>query len=479
MFGQRSAVDDLQTGAVPPDLLLGGRYRLVSERSAGGHGALWQAHDEVLARSVAVRLIPLPTGPTEPPAPAVRSAAGAAARVQHPGVARLLDRGESADPPVSWLVWEWVDGAALSVLLRDGPVSNAQAAELGQQVAAALAAAHEAGVAHGRLHPDNVLVRPDGRAVLTDLAVAAAVAGRTPAPADDLAGLGRLLYAASTARWPDGSAGGLPAAPLAWGQLSAPRQVRAGVSRPVELVIGRLLGDESAGPALTSAARAVDDLAGLPRAPLPTPEQPDESLPLGPAGRPLALRVLPWAALLIVALVGYLIGTSLAGSGRDGARFPSFAGGGHARRLVQLHPVGATDFNPEGTGPENPTLAPLALAGNPRVGWQTEYYQGSPYFGGLKSGVGLLVDLGRPQLVRQLTFRLTRPGAALQVRAGDALPAAAGDLTVVGSVGNAGQQVTLTLTGVRARYWLIWLTRLPPVGNGTYQVGVADLRLFG
>ncbi|MEV4354601.1 serine/threonine-protein kinase [Nonomuraea sp. NPDC049625] len=155
--------------------MVGGRYRLLRTIGRGGMGTVWQAHDEVLGRDVAVKeILPPPdlTGP-EREVFAVRTfrEARAAGRVAHPGVATVYDVLEENGHP--WIVMQLVNSRTLGELIReDGPMSPPAAADIGLQLLEALRAAHAAGVLHRDVKPDNVLLAEDGRAVLTDFGIA-------------------------------------------------------------------------------------------------------------------------------------------------------------------------------------------------------------------------------------------------------------------------------------------------------------------
>ncbi|MEO3871617.1 protein kinase [Nonomuraea sp. B12E4] len=155
--------------------MIGGRYRLLRMIGKGGMGTVWQAHDEVLGRDVALKeILPPPdmTGP-EREEFAVRTfrEARAAGRVAHPGVATVYDVLEEHDHP--WIVMQLVPSRTLGEVIRDeGPMPPSRAADLGLQLLEALRAAHAAGVLHRDVKPDNVLVAADGRAVLTDFGIA-------------------------------------------------------------------------------------------------------------------------------------------------------------------------------------------------------------------------------------------------------------------------------------------------------------------
>ncbi|MEU7744904.1 protein kinase [Nonomuraea sp. NPDC049158] len=156
-------------------LLVGGRYRLIRTIGQGGMGTVWQAHDEVLGRDVAVKEIHPPPDLTDPERDvfSVRTfrEARAAGRVAHPGVATVYDVLEEHGHP--WIVMQLIHSRTLGELVReDGPMAPAEAADIGLQLLEALRAAHAAGVLHRDVKPDNVLLTPDGRAVLTDFGIA-------------------------------------------------------------------------------------------------------------------------------------------------------------------------------------------------------------------------------------------------------------------------------------------------------------------
>ncbi|MEU7854808.1 protein kinase [Nonomuraea sp. NPDC049141] len=163
-------------------LLVGGRYRLIKTIGQGGMGTVWQAHDEVLGRDVAVKEIHPPPDLTDPERDvfSVRTfrEARAAGRVAHPGVATVYDVLEEHGHP--WIVMQLIHSRTLGELVRDdGPMPPADAADIGVQLLEALRAAHAAGVLHRDVKPDNVLLTEDGRAVLTDFGIAT-TEGETP-----------------------------------------------------------------------------------------------------------------------------------------------------------------------------------------------------------------------------------------------------------------------------------------------------------
>ena len=144
-----------------------------------------------------------------------------------------------------------------------------------------------------------------------------------------------------------------------------------------------------------------------------------------------------------------------------------------------LAPVRAVPFGSGGPGEgDNPQSAGLAIDGSGATAWHSDWYT-TAEFGNLESGTGLLIDMGRPVTVTAARITLGGlPGADLQLRAGY-VPALA-DLGEVASAAGASGTVHMWLTRtVRARYLLIWFTRLPPDTSGTYQVSVSSVAVQG
>ncbi|WP_254715577.1 serine/threonine protein kinase [Actinomadura sp. NAK00032] len=212
--------------------LLARRYRLVTQVGRGGMGTVWQAHDEVLGRDVAVKEVILPHGLTDEERAVHHKRtfreARTAARLGHPGVVTVYDVVEEDDRP--WIIMELIKARSLDqVIKQDGPLEPRRAAEIGRQMLAALHAAHGAGVLHRDVKPSNVLITGTGRmgerAVLTDFGIATAAGdatltqtglvmgspayiaperarGRVAGPASDLWSLGVTLFAMLHGRSP-------------------------------------------------------------------------------------------------------------------------------------------------------------------------------------------------------------------------------------------------------------------------------------
>jgi serine/threonine protein kinase len=174
---------------------LGRRYRLEQQLGRGGSGEVFRATDARLDRAVALKLFEIGGASPEE----IRRYAHEArvlSSLAHPSLVALLDVGADVLPdvgPVAFLVMELVDGRTLRDTIADGALAPGLTADVGRQLALALAHAHAAGVVHRDVKPSNVLVATDravtGRldapwlpVVLADFGIAVSTASATPTP---------------------------------------------------------------------------------------------------------------------------------------------------------------------------------------------------------------------------------------------------------------------------------------------------------
>lgn len=149
-------------------VVVGGRYRLDALLGRGGTAEVWRAQDTALERSVALKLV---TVPTDESAARAGEEARLLARLSHPGLVPVYDAGtDDRDRP--WVVMELVEGETLADTLKRGPVDPQRTATIGRSIAEALAYVHAQGLVHRDVKPANVLVGRDGRVRLTDFGIA-------------------------------------------------------------------------------------------------------------------------------------------------------------------------------------------------------------------------------------------------------------------------------------------------------------------
>lgn len=238
--------------------VLAERYRLDDLLAENGTGRFWRAHDLVLHRPVSVHILSADDERAEPVLQAARQAGPVISR----RLLRVLDAEVAGG--LCYVVNEWGQGDSLDVLLtREGPLPPRRAAWLVAEVADSLAEAHAAGLAHGRLAPENVLVDQHGHVRIIGFGVEAALrglpAGRINVDEIDLVG---LLYCALTGKWAGVSDSTLPPAPEVHGEVLRPRRVRAGIPRMLDTLCDHVLNPQHAPREETAdhTARGIRDL---------------------------------------------------------------------------------------------------------------------------------------------------------------------------------------------------------------------------
>jgi len=162
--------------------VLDGRYEITQRLARGGMATVYRAVDTRLTRTVAVKVMHVGLGDDAEFARKFDREARAAARLSHPNVVSVFDQGQDLEGPNSrpYIVMEYVAGQTLrDVLNREAPMTPSRALEIMEPVLVALAVAHDAGLVHRDVKPENVLISDQGRIKVADFGLAKAVSSQT------------------------------------------------------------------------------------------------------------------------------------------------------------------------------------------------------------------------------------------------------------------------------------------------------------
>src|SRR4051794_36945534 len=150
---------------------IAGRYELEELVGTGGMSSVYCALDTLLERRVALKVLHPHYGSDDEYVERFRHEARSVAQLSHPNIVTVIDRGQ--DDGQQYIVFEYIDGESLKELVdRTGPLPCRRAIELALQIADALAFAHQHGLVHRDVKPQNVLLTPDGDAKVTDFGIA-------------------------------------------------------------------------------------------------------------------------------------------------------------------------------------------------------------------------------------------------------------------------------------------------------------------
>ncbi|MCF6737437.1 hypothetical protein E9565_20145 [Blastococcus sp. KM273129] len=294
-------------------------------------------------------------------------------------------------------------------------------------------------------------------------------------------------------------------------EAAAPVRLEPGTLPPVPPV--RPGGDDEPAPVARSPHDTIAAGPALPPAPPAGEEEPFGVLHAGgstPAGRyadpadldeddeddarkhRLVVVALPLLALLVVIALAWWIGSSVLsvtdavdedidGSTPPATSAPGAEGGageepaGEPGSAAAI--AGAQVYDPFGDGaPENDDDVPLSYDGDPATSWPTLTYRGSPAFGNLKPGVGVVYDLGSPQDLTGVTVQTALPGATVEIRTADTADGALDDFAVAAN-GTLEQHTELPFDDtVTARYVLVWLTGLVDSPDG-FSAELAEVEI--
>jgi len=512
--------------------LLGGRYRLDAEIGRGGMSSVYLAFDTVLERPVAIKLMHREIASDSDQLERFRREARSVARLSHPHVVTVIDAGEEPSPHDGdghgaavgspYIVLEYVEGETLKELIRrEGPLEIPQAIAYAIEIARALGAAHERMIVHRDVKPQNILIGGEGGAKITDFGIARTLteealtmAGRVLGTTDyvspeqalghpvtgqsDLYSLGIVLYEMLTGEVPfRGDSPVAVAMRHVREEVPDVQLLRPGVSAATASVIDRAVAKDLAVryPDAESMVADLEEVLAIEasRAGQATGEVTTvlRTLP-APARRRLPWRMrhpARWVASL--ALIGVIVAIAIVAIARHTHRGTGVAPGVVVRpglTPVPLSQTSAHGYNPFGTGPENHDTIENVIDSDPNTTWSTEQY----YDGTLKKaggvGAGLYLDASPGVVGKALEIQTPTPGFAVQLYVANEVPIslAYGNSTPLsargwqGPVGMSGfvenhERIQLNVGGRRFRYYLIWITTLPP---NMESASIAELTLF-
>jgi serine/threonine-protein kinase len=475
--------------AVKVGELVGGRFELEELVGEGGMSSVYRAYDSELERRVAVKILHEHYSSDPEYVERFRREARAIARLSHPNVVTVIDRGEWRGR--QYIVFEHVAGENLkTVVARDGPLPVHEALELSVQVGRALAFAHELGIVHRDVKPHNVLVDAGGTAKVTDFGIARALdvddaltqtgtvlgtglyispeqaRGERGDERSDQYSFGVVMYELLTGDVPY-RGDTLMAVAMRHVRDPVPhvREKRPEVPARIDAVVARTMGKQPSDryPSLEDVVEALE------RCRLPGPEDtwpveadgaqthvvPPASGQPAPRRRRRSRAPIVLAALVALGVVAALV---LLGNGLFGL------GGDTAEAVVRTSAI--SDFDPLGGDGEHPETVARATDGNASTFWSTEIYKSFD-----KDGVGIVLEVPRRVRLSRLVVESDTPGFTAMVMAG---PERVGRFTGVSGETEIGRRTEIDVDthGEAFRYYVLWITSL----DGSAQVN--EVRAF-
>ncbi|HUZ81999.1 MAG TPA: protein kinase [Gaiellaceae bacterium] len=462
--------------------VLSDRYELEELVGTGGMSSVFRAHDRLLDRKVALKILHQQYTDDAEYVERFRHEARAVATLSHPNIVTVIDRGEHGGR--QFIVFEYVEGENLKQLInRRGPAPVTTALELALQIARALSFAHQQGLIHRDVKPQNVLLNGDGQAKVTDFGIARSLdvqhgmtqTGTVLGTSDyiapeqaqgqrvdahtDVYSLGVVLYELLTSEVPFPGENFVAVAMRHINEPPPPvRDKRPDVSPRVEAAVQKAMAKDQDDRFATMADFGHELEACL------AEEQGVTQVIAPPSGaaRPRRRRrgVSPWPVLLVLAAliaIGALVAVLVLHRGPWAFSIHQSSGGTPV--VVQVKGIRA--YDPYGTNGENDAMAKYATDGLTSTYWSTEQYYNAPSLN--KPGVGLVLDAGKSVRLHQIGIVTQTPGFTAEIKAGNSSAGPFPD--VVSPLQTVGQQALFPIAGTAHRYYLIWITRLGPGYN--------------
>lgn len=249
---------------------LNNRYQLIERVGIGGMAEVYRAHDTVLDRVVAVKVM-LPQYAADQTFQArFRQEAASAAKLQSPYIVSIYDWGLDAESDTYYIVMEFLKGTDLKTAIKErGAINQRKAAEIGSQVAQALQVAHEGGIIHRDIKPQNIMIQPDGNIKVMDFGIARAgdaglsqtatvlgtahyispeqAQGKDLTGLSDVYSLGIVLYEATTGRLPFEGTDSVSVAVKQVNEMPpAPRSINPDIDPVLEAIIMKAMEKDPA-----------------------------------------------------------------------------------------------------------------------------------------------------------------------------------------------------------------------------------------
>jgi serine/threonine-protein kinase len=473
--------------------LIADRYELDKLVGAGGMSSVFRAHDRLLERTVALKILHEQFTRDADYVERFRREARSVAQLAHPNIVTVIDRGEQDGR--QYIVFEYIDGANLKELVRNGAVPIDDALDLACQTGRGLAFAHGRGIVHRDVKPQNVLLNDEGQAKVTDFGIARSLdvqgvtqtgtvlgtsdyiapeqaRGEKVDPRTDIYSLGAVLFELLTGDVPYPGDNFVavamrhvhdPPPSVLERRPDCPSRLDAAIRRAMAKNPDDRFESMDEFLAEVEACRAgLEDGADEGATFILPPAAARRRRTPGRRRRRLGLvpLLLGLAAVALAAVaVGALILTD-SGENLPGSEPPPPA------QNVRLAGIGA--FDPEGTGGpgEHDEEAKYATDNDPGTYWTTEDYRSFT-----KSGVGLVLDAGRPVALSQLTITSDDPGFTARIRASASPTGGFQNVSDPEDVEDESATFDVDTNGRSYRYYLVWL-QLPRDGGRAHINGV-------